>query len=77
MFLQNISTGHYKLSMELINLNTVFKLHLRLLAFNHLRRFPFLFSLATSQSPMRHSMLLADIPFIHIYFTKGKRQSRT
>lgn len=51
MFLQNISTGHYKLNMELINLNTVFKLYLRLLPFNLLRRFLFLFSLATSQSP--------------------------
>ena len=50
MFLQSISTGGCKLTRELINLNTVSKLHLRLLAFNHLRRFLFLFSLATSQS---------------------------
>ena len=50
MFLQNVSTGCCKLTRELINLNIVSKLHLTLLAFNHLRRFLFLFSLATSQS---------------------------
>lgn len=38
MFLQNISTRHNKLTMGLINLNTVFKLHLRLLSFNHLKK---------------------------------------
>ena len=49
MFLQNVSTGCCKLTRELINLNIVSKLHLRLLAFNHLRRFLFLFSLHLSE----------------------------
>lgn len=70
MFLQNISTGCCKLTRELINLNTVSKLHLRLLAFSHLRRFLFYSLWPPLRAPVRHSMLLPDTPFIHIYFYK-------